>query len=426
MYVTQIMFWVCTVVEAVVVMLFLTASARNKGGKKYLAPLVGFLLYLFLTYTLRGIYDLYIVCLYFLILLYCRFSLEGRAGKHAVVTLVVLAANIISSEAALTYLEILLGTLPDTVDMFISSSIVFFIWKTLNLILLWVSYMIARRTYKGRLKEAVGEIALFFLNLIVSTIFMIWFGKNGVSDDSKYFVDGVLLSVFIFTYVYVLILHYKNNNKAEKEKCMLENYVKVQQKNLIKIQQDYYNDRILKDDNNKMLRVYMKLLKENKIEEVMADIKEQIKDAPPGLCVYVEDNNSINAVINEKNDICVKSGIDLCVQITAQIRKGMETDAAVIIHNLLDNAIEIQKDSGREAKIVMNIFERRGMYNVVVKNNIKNSVLKKSPWLKSGKEDKMYRGIELNSIRDMVDKYGGIIDIEECEEQFIVHVALPI
>ncbi len=38
----------------------------------------------------------------------------------------------------------------------------------------------------------------------------------------------------------------------------------------------------------------------------------------------------------------------------------------------------------------------------------------------------MYHGIELNSIRDMVDKYGGIIDIEECEEQFIVHVALPI
>lgn len=245
--------------------------------------------------------------------------------------------------------------------------------------------------------------------------------------SSKCFINAILLCVFVMSFVFGWMLHcISSNNKAESENKYLKMYIAEQQKNVIKIEEDYYNARKLRHDISKMLHIYIRLLKENRVKEVIEAMGTQIEDVPPKFWVYVKENSFINAVINEKKELCRKSDIELCVQITALSESTKEMDMALMLYNLLDNAIETQVHVEKNAKININIFQSNGMYNMVVKNTIHEPVLTKNPGLDTNKENVFYHGIGLKSIRDTVEKYDGMIDFDECGEQFVVHVAIPI
>ena len=103
---------------------------------------------------------------------------------------------------------------------------------------------------------------------------------------------------------------------------------------------------------------------------------------------------------------------------------AMEKDVAVILINLLDNAVNASRNS-KEKKIKLNIFIHNQMYNIICKNSIDKSVLTDNPYLHTSKRDKNKHGLGILGIQRKLDEYGGIVDFCEEEGYFVAHIMIP-
>lgn len=95
MFVMHSVFCIVVIIEAMVVYFFITGILDVKIKHKNMALLTGGLLYFLLTYSLWEMYELYIFCLYFMILLFCRLVMEGSILKHGCITICVIAVNVL-------------------------------------------------------------------------------------------------------------------------------------------------------------------------------------------------------------------------------------------------------------------------------------------------------------------------------------------
>lgn len=225
--------------------------------------------------------------------------------------------------------------------------------------------------------------------------------------------------------VFLMIRALYGSQRTALENVMLTEQMKRQQANVLKIEADYYKARKLRHDINRSLGIYIRLLEEGRVDEVISTMKSTVGEMPADKVIYLSANNIISAVLNEKMGICRNHEIEFGVQLTAEIDKEREMDIAIMLSNLLDNAIENQLDGRLGAKIFVSIFDQNGMYNVVVKNTTRETVLGKNPQLVTQKSDELYHGIGLKSVKDTVEKYDGIIDFDETRGQFTVHAAIP-
>lgn len=257
-------------------------------------------------------------------------------------------------------------------------------------------------------------------------IFLIWNGNVNIGDIGQEYVGFVLLIGQIVTLLLLgAVFLVKSNDKVLLENALLNDRMKQQQINVLRIEEDYYNARKLRHDINRSYGIYLRLLEEGNTDRVKELMQEQRGSFTESQIIFFNGNSMISAVLNEKRTLCRIKEMELNIQWTAEIESKMEMDVAILLSNLLDNAIEAQKENTVGKKVHINIFEQNGMYNFVVKNPIEESVLTGNPLFESEKENQYLHGIGLKSVRDTVLKYDGIIDFEENEGMFIVHVAIP-
>ena len=131
---------------------------------------------------------------------------------------------------------------------------------------------------------------------------------------------------------------------------------------------------------------------------------------------------AIDAVIQSKIDICNENGIttDFKFRYNQSINVD-EIELAVIIGNLLDNAIE--------ACIKIDNDERwiKGIISVAddeITVSILNSTNGESKDLKTNKPDKVNHGIGLKSVNELVSKYDGLSDFSFDKNEFKAFVVL--
>ena len=125
--------------------------------------------------------------------------------------------------------------------------------------------------------------------------------------------------------------------------------------------------------------------------------------------VYYTKNSVLNAVLSQKADICAKQNISFEVKISGEISKEKQTDVGIILSNLIDNAIEAELKEEKRM-IEVQLLRYKGMYMIIVKNYIHESVLTKNPELKTGKADKKHHGIGIKSVKKIVRNLDGMYD----------------
>ena len=126
------------------------------------------------------------------------------------------------------------------------------------------------------------------------------------------------------------------------------------------------------------------------------------------------DNKVVNAVINSKLLFCQENGINTSVSVCKNIDKLSDVEICTIIGNLLDNAIEAQMNNSIDNRdIKINISMQDDLLDIFIKNKISESVISNNPDLKTTKQDKLNHGLGISNVRNIVNKYGGYIDIYE-------------
>lgn len=232
----------------------------------------------------------------------------------------------------------------------------------------------------------------------------------------------------------------------EEYSALEKKYFEVVQKNLDleyqykEIQEEYKNNknelrgmeeihentRRLKHDMRNHIMVIASYLNNNEIE----DAKEYLSvvlDKLNKVYSYISTGNSVmNYIINLKLESAQRENINFKAEIeNLEFKRMGSVDFSALLGNVLDNAIEA---SSREKQpfIEVTIKRKRNYDTILVKNHISKSVLKSNTSLETSKMDADNHGIGMKQIKEITEKYDGILDIYEEQEMFCVNIMIPI
>ena len=219
----------------------------------------------------------------------------------------------------------------------------------------------------------------------------------------------------------LLTRYVSDNLDMENElKTVKSNYEKqVELEKEIKKNQEQM--RLLKHDMKNHILVIAGFLEQGKETEAKQYVSE-ILNKLNKMYTYVSVGNALlNYIINSK----LSKAKELEIEIKAQIENlefaymdSMEFSA--LLNNVLDNAIEAAVLAPKKYMEVK-IISVKGFDTICVKNTVVASVLENNPELETTKDEDGH-GYGLKQIKSIVEKYDGMIDIEEENGMFIVNI----
>ncbi len=144
------------------------------------------------------------------------------------------------------------------------------------------------------------------------------------------------------------------------------------------------------------------------------------------LMIHKESNRAYGSVKITRLQEAGKRGIRVIVEISVPEQLSVRTfDMTVILGNLLDNAIhacsKLPEDK-REIKIV--IRYDKGRLIIDIKNQYDNAIRYDRGNIITTHEDRKNHGIGLSNVKQAVEKYQGLLDIEHSDDIFSITALL--
>ena len=155
------------------------------------------------------------------------------------------------------------------------------------------------------------------------------------------------------------------------------------------------------------------------------NINELLNSVPESTEISYTDNKMLDAILHTKLPICQENLIALHMQVALDPRY-QNMDYMITVSNLLDNAIEAEQMEDQNNRCIrFEVTENEHIISTVIQNYITDSILDKNPQLQTTKGDSAEHGLGLKSVRMIVSKHNGMIDIYEKDHMFCVHTIFP-
>ena len=155
---------------------------------------------------------------------------------------------------------------------------------------------------------------------------------------------------------------------------------------------------------------YLSELSDEKLNAISGYIKTQ--------------RNVLGAVLNTKMSKAEQMGIRMQCYLLSEMETVSDVDAGILLANLLDNALEACEKNREQSEILLKIWSDSGYYCLEISNTVESEILVDNPDLKTNKENKNLHGLGLQSVKDIVNKYEGVISFEQKTGRFFVYVSL--
>lgn len=130
-------------------------------------------------------------------------------------------------------------------------------------------------------------------------------------------------------------------------------------------------------------------------------------------------DNPLSTLLLMKEEIAKENGIDIRIDMDVlETTRISDLDLAMILGNLMDNAIEAAKEVKENPEIRV-LIKTKGVLYISVRNTVKDSEMEK-PFKHNytTKEDALLHGFGISCIRELVDKNGGRFDLNVSEGWF--------
>lgn len=136
-------------------------------------------------------------------------------------------------------------------------------------------------------------------------------------------------------------------------------------------------------------------------------------------------NIAIDSIINYKLRVASELGTNVRANITVPENIAVdEDDMVVILGNILDNASEALQKVDGDRYINIDISYDKGNMFVHIENSYDSYVKSVNGRLITRKKDPYLHGIGLQSVKSVVDKYNGQLDISHDEKSFVVDILI--
>ncbi len=161
--------------------------------------------------------------------------------------------------------------------------------------------------------------------------------------------------------------------------------------------------------------------------------KSFIEDVQDMIQVYDSDvhtgNEALDTILMEKGLYCKVHHIDWTCVADGKLLEFMDVvDLFTIMGNALDNAVESVEKRGKEEykSIGVRVWKKDLFAVIQVENTFDGELKMKDGLPLTSKADKENHGIGIRSIKSIVEKYQGTVDVRVQDGNFVLTILLPI
>lgn len=271
-----------------------------------------------------------------------------------------------------------------------------------------------------------GEISpLYWIRVVsipvASLVVMILF-LNIATGSEQLHILIVLLSITIINIVsFQLYNHVVSIMQEKNKKLLLQKQDEAYLQQLKMIQANNENISLIRHDIQNHLFMLKSLYEKGEIDSYRDYLDTLLSKIDKKEEVCKSGNLVVDSIINYKlrniNDINLY--IDVCIPKKLEIS---DVDMTVALGNLLDNAVRAVKESDRK-ELKINLKYKKGRLILQIENSYKN-IVKSQRKLQTTKKEKQGHGIGLESVREVAERYNGIMQIDYEDNLFVVLVIL--
>lgn len=169
----------------------------------------------------------------------------------------------------------------------------------------------------------------------------------------------------------------------------------------------------------------LETISDPKIQKELADIENKLRIYDTKVKTG---NETLDILLSEKSLICHKNNIVLdCIIDGKQIDFLSENEITSLFGNIVDNAIESMLKIKNEKKriITLKIYKAYGGVYITEDNPYEGELNYKGGKIITDKKDKQFHGYGLISIKNTVDRYGGVMKITTENGIFRLQILFP-
>ena len=295
-------------------------------------------------------------------------------------------------------------------------------------IVLTISLLIILKFTKFNSSINPASLVLYLASPLLSAFILYVFMKISLAYNLNEYaplIIGGTVGLALINLCAIFLFELSNRNAdAKRRLTLIENQAEIEKESYQRMLKTGEELRKLRHDIKNHLLYVRGIIESNEVKKAEEYIDRMESDLNQYEKYMVTGNRTIDYIIaskfSESTDITL-----VCTGVFPESKVIDELDLAVLFGNLLDNAIEAVKP--QENKL---IEIRLSMYNdycnILISNHICESVLKNNPTLSTTKGKGSKHGFGLKSVRSIVDKYAGILDIYEEGSKFNIQISLPI
>lgn len=297
--------------------------------------------------------------------------------------------------------------------------------------------------YRSILGITITRVVSYFVVLIIGSL------KNINKDNMAPTTYWLLIVMLPVSTLYLLVIIFMNNEASRLSIFisttlvflinfgtfyLYDDIVRILQdkadKKLMGKQNEYYENqlelmktslkttKIVKHDlKNHMACIYA-LAESNKNEELLDYISE-VMEVLNNEEISSTGNVVIDSIINFKLQGIEKEEIDVTIYIN--IPKELKVpsfDVTVILGNLLDNALNAVKKLEKDRYINIKMKYTKGRLILNMENSFDGKIIKREGIIHTSHRDKRNHGLGLESVKKVLTKYDGTMDLEYDDRKF--------
>lgn len=279
------------------------------------------------------------------------------------------------------------------------------------------------RVNRERIRTGSRWIALSILALLLDILFNIVFIQNHSKETWLAFYSYDLVCTVL---VLMVLLYASQINALQEEIALIRQIQKLKQEqyetsketiDLINIKCHDIRQQILNFRDREGRRMNQEFI--DQMEKTVT-----IYDA-----IYHTGNEPLDVILTEKSLLCGNHQVRLaCMADAGSLGFMEESDIYSLLGNIIDNAFEsVCKLADTQDRVInLEIRKRGNLLNIQEENYYAGDVLFENGLPVTSKQDKRYHGFGIKSIRMLVEKYKGELQIQAQDQVFSINILIPI